>query len=118
VWWASLIERCLEKGPNLIELIPDVLKRFRMKRYGAVTDVKKAFLQISVKKEDRNYMKFLWWEGDQLIVYQHCRVIFGITPFLLAAVIKHHLNGTQESGNYFYCLRVNNLSPPERRIVQ
>lgn len=40
---------CLEKGHNLIELIPSILIRFRMKQFGATSDVEKAFLQISVE---------------------------------------------------------------------
>jgi len=34
---------CLEEGPNLIELIPAVLLRFRERRVGVSADIKKAF---------------------------------------------------------------------------
>jgi hypothetical protein len=81
---------CLEKGPNLIELVPDVLTRFRLKRYGVTSDIKKAFLMISVRKEDRDFLRFLWWENGSLQTYKHCRVAFGLSssPFLLAATIN------------------------------
>src|SRR5207302_904827 len=48
------LNECLLKGPNLIELIPAIITRFRLKRIGITSDIKKAFLQISVKKEDRD----------------------------------------------------------------
>lgn len=87
---------CLAKGPNLLELIPAILTRFRMKEFAVVADIKQAFLQISVCEHDRNYLKFLWMEdGDhnKLKIYRHCRVVFGLTssPFLLCATLKHHL---------------------------
>ncbi|XP_042913785.1 uncharacterized protein, partial [Parasteatoda tepidariorum] len=57
---------CLIKGPNLLEDIPTALLKFRQKKIRVVADIKKAFLQISVAEEDRN-------------------------PFLLGAVLRHHL---------------------------
>jgi hypothetical protein len=94
------LNECLEKGPNLIEEVPDILTRFRKKKYGVVSDIKKAFLQISLKKEDRDYLRFLWWEGLEkvTIAYRHCRVVFGVSssPFLLAATIKFHLKRVDE----------------------
>jgi hypothetical protein len=81
---------CLEEGTILIELVPDVLTRFRLKRYGVTSDIKKAFLMISVRKEDRDLLRFLWWENGSLQTYKHCRVVFGLSssPFLLAATIN------------------------------
>ncbi|UYV79754.1 hypothetical protein LAZ67_18000565 [Cordylochernes scorpioides] len=87
---------CLAKGPNLLELIPDIMLRFRLNKIGVVADIEKAFLQISVAKEDRQFLRFLWWEDgkqENLRIYQHKRVVFGVTssPFLLAATLKLHL---------------------------
>jgi len=88
---------CLEKGPNFLELIPAMLLRFRMGRIGVIADIRKAFLMIEVDEEDRDYLRFLWWEDStqtKVKVYRHNRVVFGMncSPFLLAAVITHHLN--------------------------
>ncbi|UYV72208.1 hypothetical protein LAZ67_9002191 [Cordylochernes scorpioides] len=87
---------CLAKGPNLLELIPDIMLRFRLNKIGIVADIEKAFLQISVAKEDRQFLRFLWWEDgkqENLRIYQHKRVVSGVTssPFLLAATLKLHL---------------------------
>lgn len=89
------LNECLEKGPNLIELISSILLRFRKKKIGLVADIKNAFLQISVNKKDRNYLKFLWYDkNNKIVAYRHARVVFGVScsPFLLGAVIYLHLN--------------------------
>ncbi|GBM92518.1 hypothetical protein AVEN_123175-1 [Araneus ventricosus] len=52
--------QCLQCGPNLVELIPDILAQFRVKKFGVTADIRKAFLQISVSKENRAYLRFLW----------------------------------------------------------
>ncbi|UYV65395.1 hypothetical protein LAZ67_3004228 [Cordylochernes scorpioides] len=97
------LNQCLEKGDNLIELIPDLLLRFRLGKYSIIADIRKAFLQIQVREEDREFLRFLWWKKDQktLKFYRHCRVVFGLTssPFLLAATIKYHLSLPQFQDN-------------------
>ncbi|XP_021964265.1 uncharacterized protein LOC110859612 [Folsomia candida] len=93
------LNQCLEKGPNMLELIPSILLRFREKKVAAISDIRKAFQMVGVKEEDRNYQKFLWWDTEKSIkVFRHCRVVFGMncSPFLLAAVINHHLNQVDE----------------------
>ncbi|XP_011858502.1 PREDICTED: uncharacterized protein LOC105556050 [Vollenhovia emeryi] len=90
------LNQCLEIGPNLIELIPTMLLRFRERRIGVISDIKKAFLQISVSPKERDVLRFLWWnkeDSTKLEVYRHCRVVFGVTssPFLLGATIQLHL---------------------------
>nr|XP_042908366.1 uncharacterized protein LOC107455598 [Parasteatoda tepidariorum] len=84
---------CLEKGENLIELIPSILMWFRTERISVVSDVRKAFLQIGLTETDRNYLRFLWLSDAGLKVYRHCRVVFGVTcsPFLLSSTIKYLL---------------------------
>ncbi|KAJ0170919.1 hypothetical protein K1T71_013691 [Dendrolimus kikuchii] len=97
------LNMCLEKGLNLLDLIPNLLIGFRKGAIGITADIAKAFLQISLPIEHRDFLKFLWWENkstENIVVYRHCRVVFGLTcsPFLLSATIQHHLNKT--SGKY------------------
>ncbi|UYV80233.1 hypothetical protein LAZ67_18002105 [Cordylochernes scorpioides] len=87
---------CLASGPNVIEQIPAILLKFREKAIGVIADFRKAFLQIEVKEEDRDYLRFLWWKNNhQIQVFRYKRVVFGVTcsPYLLGAVILHHLKG-------------------------
>ncbi|GFV84453.1 uncharacterized protein TNCV_5007171 [Trichonephila clavipes] len=42
------LNQCLACGPNLIELIPDILQ-FREREFGFIADIRKAFLQINIR---------------------------------------------------------------------
>ncbi|GBN21007.1 hypothetical protein AVEN_204555-1, partial [Araneus ventricosus] len=95
------INDCLEKGPNLVELIPSLMNRFRVGKYGVIADIKKAFLQIGLQERDRPYLRFLWKnrgkEGN-IKILQHKRVVFGISssPFLLGATLELHLKNAPD----------------------
>lgn len=83
------LNQCLNKGPNLIPLILPILQNFRMEQFGVTADIKQAFLMLELDEKDRDVMRFLWWEGDSIAVYRHCRVVFGVasSPFLLNCAI-------------------------------
>ena len=93
------LNACLEKGPNLIELIPDTLLRFREHDIAVVADVRKAFLQIEVSSKDRDFLRFLWHVDGKPESFRHKRVVFGLTcsPFLLGAVLEFHLENAWEA---------------------
>ena len=88
------LNQCLETGPNMIELIPSVLLRFRENNIGVIADIKRAFLQISVAPEERNYLRFWWKRDGEMVTFRHRRLVFGVTcsPFLLGATIELHLD--------------------------
>lgn len=92
------LNSCLEKGPNMIELIPDILDRFRLYPIGLSADVEKAFSQLSITPSQRDFLRFFYPSLDEVIVYRHCRVVFGVTssPFLLAASINHLLSNVSD----------------------
>ncbi|GFU44489.1 integrase catalytic domain-containing protein [Trichonephila clavipes] len=70
---AVSLNDCLEKGLSLIEFIPSMLRRFRLYRFGVSADIRKAFLQINLYKQDRNFLRFLQHsEKGELIHYRHC----------------------------------------------
>jgi len=52
------LNQCLEKEPNLIELIPLTLNRFREGEIGVISDIKRAFLQIGVNKNRSRFLAF------------------------------------------------------------
>ncbi|GBO13436.1 hypothetical protein AVEN_90027-1 [Araneus ventricosus] len=61
-----------------------------------MADIQKAFLQINIDKEDRNFTRFYWSnnpEDDNEEIYRMTRFLFGVcsSHFLLAATIKYHL---------------------------
>ncbi|GFW27012.1 uncharacterized protein TNCV_1378501 [Trichonephila clavipes] len=94
------LNECLSVGSSLSEQIPPPLLRFRTGAIGVLADIKQAFLQLAVKPEDRDYLRFLWWNTEdksKLEFFGHCRVVFGVTssPFLLNSSIHHHLNSAE-----------------------
>jgi hypothetical protein len=54
------LNQCLEKGVNLIGIIPALLLLFRLHRIGIIADIMKAFLQNSLCEGDRDFLRFLW----------------------------------------------------------
>ena len=89
---------CLHVGPPLTPLLFDILLRFRQYKTCVIGDIEKAFLNIGVTEADRNCLRFLWTsdiKADKPIVqvYRYNTVVFGVnsSPFLLNAVLRHHV---------------------------
>ena len=82
-------------------LIFDISLRFRTFLITMTSDIEKAFLQVSVDKGDRDYLRFLWFDDvfsdtPKIVRNRFARVVFGVTssPFLLNGTIRKHV------GNY------------------
>ena len=89
---------CLYSGPPLSETIAYVLVRFRCHKTALVGDLGKAFMMISLAEDDRDALRFLWFdnpfsEEPKIIVLRFACVAFGLSssPFLLNATHKHHI---------------------------
>jgi len=80
---------CLDNGPALQPPLFNILLRNGMKRCCITGDIKKAFLQIRISKEDRDA------QGKQSIAeYRFARVIFGAgpSPYILGATLEKHIS--------------------------
>ncbi|XP_040928808.1 uncharacterized protein LOC114866078 isoform X1 [Betta splendens] len=53
-------------GPDLTNNLVGVLCRFRKGPIAVMCDVERMFHQFHVKTEDQDYLRFLWWEDDDL----------------------------------------------------
>ena len=89
---------CLGKGPLLLNDLTGILLRSRLYAGLLLGDIEKAFLQIEIKEEDRDALRFFWPANildpdTPYVVYRFTRVAFGLTssPAHLAAVIQYHL---------------------------
>ena len=51
---------CLYAGPPLTPLIFQILVRFRAHKVAIIADIEKAFLNISVVPDYRDFLRFLW----------------------------------------------------------
>lgn len=86
---------CLEKGPQLLNEMVGILLRFRIWCYAITSDIEKAFLNIKLHENDREFTKFLWLSRlndaeSEFITYQFSSVLFGSisSPAILNAVVK------------------------------
>lgn len=62
----SSLNDCLEKSPNLLTDIVALLIWFWVNPIALTTDIEKAFLQISIKKEDQDALRFFWFKDSRL----------------------------------------------------
>ncbi|GFQ75887.1 reverse transcriptase domain-containing protein [Trichonephila clavata] len=78
---------------------------FRLNTIATIADVERAFLQISLRDEDRDAVRFLFPELEsnqtdpyKFQVYRFKRVMFGVnvSPFLLSATIKYRIEKFRE----------------------
>ena len=89
------LNQALYQGPNLIVELAYVLLRFMLGIFGSVSDIEKAFLRIAIAKEDRDALRFFWFENpdnpkEPLKSFRFKSVMFGsaASPFQLAAVLQ------------------------------
>ena len=88
---------CLETGPPLQNLIWDILTRNRLQPVTLTGDLKQAFLQIQIREQDRDVLRFHWLKDrdiEKLETYRFTRVLFGLnqSPFLLGGTLMAHLD--------------------------
>ena len=90
---------CLLSGPALTPLLFDILLRFRPPKIALIGDLEKAFLNVEVKPEDRNLLRFLWIDdvnslNPEIIKLRFTRLVFGLvcSPFILNVTLRNHLS--------------------------
>uniref|UniRef100_A0A8D8QBA9 DUF1758 domain-containing protein n=1 Tax=Cacopsylla melanoneura TaxID=428564 RepID=A0A8D8QBA9_9HEMI len=91
----------LYRGPVLLENLGSLLLRFRLNKFGVIADLEKAFLNIGLNNEDRDFTRIVWIKDinkevtqNNIIILRHTRIPFGVnsSPFLLGAVVSTHLS--------------------------
>ena len=88
---------CLYTGPCLLNNLMELLIHFCFPKYAFVANIQRAFLNITLKEEDRSYVRFLWYKDNnpskEACVYTYTTVVFGHTssPMALGAVLLKHL---------------------------
>ncbi|XP_052212246.1 uncharacterized protein LOC127831317 [Dreissena polymorpha] len=89
---------CLESTPTILNDLTAMLLRFRTHQYAVVTDIEKAFLNVSLHENDRDSTRLFWLSNpndpeNPLITFRFKAVLFGATcsPFILNAVLLKHL---------------------------
>ncbi|XP_068756194.1 uncharacterized protein [Montipora capricornis] len=89
----------LHSGPPLTPMIIDLMTRFRANKVALTADIEKAFLNIAIAPEHRDFLRFFWVKdiltgNPKVLIMRFTRVVFGVnsSPFLLNGTIRHHLN--------------------------
>ena len=98
---AKSLNGLLETGPPLQNLLWDILLRSRVAPVLLCGDMKQAFLQIRVREEDRDSLRFHWLKDKNprnIEVLRFTRPIFGLvqSPFILNGTLKVHLTSSKE----------------------
>ena len=87
---------CLEIGPPLQNKLWTVLVRGRFHPVCLSGDLRKAFLQVRIRKSHRDALRFYWLKdihSNEIQTFRFTRALFGLTssPFLLGEVLQQHL---------------------------
>ena len=98
---APSLNECLNTGPPLQNKLWSVLVCGRFNRVAVTGDIKNAFLQVQIKCEERDALRFYWLkdiEKKEVETLHFTRALFGLapSPFLLAGVIDQHLGTWSE----------------------
>lgn len=94
---APSLNECRNTGPPLQNQLWSVLVRGRFNPVAITGDIKKAFLQVRIRPEERDALRFHWLknvETKEVETLRFTRALFGLgpSPFLLGGVIEQHLN--------------------------
>ena len=90
------LNECLETGPALQNLLWKVLVRNRFFPVELCGDIKQALLQVLIKEEDRDVLRFHWIKDKdpkQIDTLRFTRALFGLvqSPFILGGTLDAHL---------------------------
>ena len=94
---APSLNECLNTGPPLQNQLWNVLIRGRFNPVAITGDIKKAFLQVRIRPEERDALRFHWLknvETKEVETLRFTRALFGLgpSPFSLGGVIEQHLD--------------------------
>ncbi len=103
------LNECLYRGPNLLPDICGVIMRFRLRKIALISDIEKAFLQVSLQESERDVTRFLWLKDtskltleNNLEFFRFARVPFGVktSPFLLAGAVWFLLDRAEGNAKF------------------
>ena len=92
----------LHKGPSLSAKLYSLLLKFRVHPIVLTANIEKAYLQININEEHRDYLRFLWYRNlqeESIIRCRFTRVIFGVasSQFLLNETVQTHAKNVKIS---------------------
>ncbi|XP_015760975.1 PREDICTED: uncharacterized protein LOC107340135 [Acropora digitifera] len=95
---------CLQTGPNLLPHVFNMIANFRKNIVGLTADIEKAFLMVGIQDDQRDFLRFLWFddpslENPKIIHLRFTRLVFGLhpSPAILGATLQQHLKLYKQS---------------------
>ena len=94
----------LLKGPDLLQSLPGVVMRFRQHVVGVTADIKEMFMQVKLRTQDRDSLRYLW-RGDRRDSqppeeYRMTSLIFGASCSPSTAIYVKNLNAKENEKAY------------------
>ncbi|XP_045784625.1 uncharacterized protein LOC123880521, partial [Maniola jurtina] len=89
----------LLKGPDLLQSLPGVVMRFRQHMIAVTADIKEMFMQVKLRTEDRDALRYLWRgnrrDDQPPEEYRMTSLIFGASSSPSTAIYVKNLNAKQ-----------------------
>ena len=99
-------------GLSLTAKLHDILLTFRQGKFTITAGISKAFHRIIVNEQDRDYLKYLWFnlETEEQRTFRFRVVMFGATcsPYLLQQTLQTHLSENVAGREFRYKFYVDN----------
>ncbi|CAK1552938.1 unnamed protein product [Leptosia nina] len=85
----------LLKGPDLLQSLPGILMRFRQHKVAVTADIQEMFMQIKIREQDRDALRYLW-RGEERekepTEYRMTSLVFGATSSPATAIFVKNYN--------------------------
>lgn len=86
-------------GPDLLQSLPGVLMRLRQHRYAVSADIREMFMQVKIRAEDRDALRYLWRGAERgehtPREYRMTSLIFGATSSPATAIYVKNINAAR-----------------------
>nr|XP_049699386.1 uncharacterized protein LOC126055216 [Helicoverpa armigera] len=90
-------------GPDLLQSLPGVMMRFRRHRVAVSGDITEMFMQVKVKPEDRDALRYLW-RGERREgapeEYRMTSIIFGAASSPCTAIFAKNWNAKRHANEH------------------
>ncbi|XP_049866070.1 uncharacterized protein LOC126366823 [Pectinophora gossypiella] len=90
-------------GPDLLQSLPGVLMRFRRHPIAVTADIAEMFMQVKIREEDRDALRYLWRGNDRdgpPREYRMSSLIFGASSSPCTAIFAKNWNAKRHADTH------------------
>ena len=92
------VNEFIETGPDLLNLLADILARFRLGKFGMMADLTKCFFLIGLPEAQRDLFRILWFDNNDIgqgkvVKFRFTHHLWGVksSPFIANFAIQKTL---------------------------